>query len=436
MAATNFATAAADSVIMLQTYSPPKEVIENMESELDRRFSTMGPQTITSLQEFRVMLQYEYGGSFGLGSTDGGNYPTGTGGAYDEGIMTPVEILLAITCTDQQKRIGSSGKQVIAVNPVDKLVADAHTKMPKKRNQSLQGFNTGQIATVSATYAGGGANPITVSSSPFGNRLIDIQDTVQFMSGDGNYTLRGSATVTGLPGKNSVGGTQQITVDNVPAGVVAGDYVMVANVAAGSPLFFNGLNYIVNSTSTGEYLGMSRALDYVQSPGYNANSSLLTLGMVETFLTRMQQATGNQTYNRDRSKNFWYGHNAQRASWVQLGFAIQQITMPTGKAPKFDGVPDTFTMETIAGVEWLLDTVAAVDKLYFLDRSSMVRCRFNDAPQFVPGQIDGIWFQRPSGNNTSSYKDAWLYDAVNYASRNNWNSGCIYGLAIQSSFSN
>jgi len=145
---------------------------------------------------------------------------------------------------------------------------------------------------------------------------------------------------------------------------------------------------------------------------------------------------GNTTYNRDRPKNFWYGHNAQRASWNQLGFAIQQITMPTGKAPKFDGVPDTFTAETIAGVEWLLDTVAAVDKLYFMDRSSMIRCRFNNAPQFVPGQIEGIWFQRPSGNNTSSYKDAWLYDAVNYASRNNWTSGVCYGLSIETSFSN
>ncbi|HEY5054126.1 MAG TPA: hypothetical protein VII45_12030, partial [Solirubrobacterales bacterium] len=203
---------------MLQTYTPPKEVIENMESELDRRFSTMGPQTITSLQEFRVMLQYEYGGSFGAGSTDGGNYPTGTGGAYNEGIMTPVEILLAITATDLQKRIGSSGKSVIAVNPVDKLVADAHTKMPKKRNQSLQGFNTGQIATVAASYAGGGANPISLASTPFGSRCIDIQDTIQFMSGDGNYTLRGSAVVIDAP-KNGIGTGNQVTVDNVPAGV-------------------------------------------------------------------------------------------------------------------------------------------------------------------------------------------------------------------------
>lgn len=434
MAAPNFTTASADSVIMLQTYTPPKEVIENMESELDRRFSTMGPQTITSLQEFRVMLQYEFGGSFGAGSTDGGNYPTGTGGAYNEGIMTPVEILLAITATDLQKRIGSSGKQVIAVNPVDKLVADAHTKMPKKRNQSLQGFNTGQIATVAASYAGGGANPIALASSPFGSRLIDIQDTVQFMSGDGNYTLRGSAVVVDAP-KNGIGAGNQITVDNVPAGVVAGDYVMVNNVASGSPLFFNGIQYIVSPNTTGEYLGMDRSLSYVQSPAYNANTSLLTLGIVMTFLSRMEQAQGVNTY-KARAGNFWYGHQAQRASWEQLGFAIQMITMPTGKAPKFDGMPDTFSAPSIGGVEWLLDSVAAVDKLYFMDRGSMIRCRFNDAPQFVPGQIEGIWFQRPSGSNTSSYKDAWLYDAVNYASRNNWMNGVVYGLSIQTSFNN
>jgi len=431
--APNFATASADSVIMLQTWVPPKDVIENSESELDRRFSDMGPQTITSLQYFRIMLQYEYGGSFGALNTDGGNYPTGTGGAYNEGVMTPVEICVAISATDQQMRIGSSGKDVIAVNPVAKLVADAHTKLPKKRNQSLQGYNTGQIATVAATYAGGGANPITLAAAPFGARSIDIQDVVQFMSGDGNFTLRGTAVVVDKQ-SNGIGVGNQITVDAVPAGVVAGDFVMVQSVAPGAPLFFNGLQYIVSPNTTGEYLGMDRSLSYTQSPAYNANNSLLTLGIVMTFLTRMQQALGTETYNRDRSKNFWYGHPVQRASWNQLGFAIEQVTMPTGKAPKFDGVPDTFTMEKIAGVEWLLDTVAAIDKLYFLDRASMIRCRFNDAPQFVPGQINGIWFQRPSGSAYSSYKDAWLYDAVNYASRNQWTSGVVYGLGWQSSF--
>jgi hypothetical protein len=434
MSAPNFTTAAADSVVQLQTYTPPKGIIENIESKLDKRFSDMGPQTITSLQEFRIGLQYEQGGSFGAGSTDGGNYPAGTGGAYNEGIMTPVEILLAITATDLQRRIMSSGEKVVMVNTVDKLVADSHIKMPKKRNQSLQGYNTGQIATVSATYAGGGANPIALASSPFGSRCIDIQDTVQFMSGDGNYTLRGSAVVVDAY-KNSIGTSNQITVDTVPAGVVAGDYVMVNNVAAGSPLFFNGINYIVNGTTTGEYLGMDRSLSYVQSPTYNANSSLITLGIVETFLARMQQSGGTDTFETTK-KNFWYGHQAQRASWNQLGFAIQQVTMPTGKAPNFDGTPSHYTMESIGGVEWLLDSVAAIDKLYFMDQGSMVRARFNKAPQFVPGPMEGMWYPRPSGNATSSYKDAWLYDAVNYASRNPWMSGVVFGLAIETSFSN
>lgn len=435
MAAPNFTTASADSVIMLQTITPPKEVIENMESELDKRFSDMGPQTITSLQYFRIMLQYEMGGSFGAVNTDGGNYPAGTGGAYNQGVMTPVELVVAITSTDQQKRIGSSGKDVIAVNPVSKLVADAHTKMPKKRNMSLQGYNTGQVATVASTYAGGSANPISLAATPFGARDIDIQDTIQFMSGDGNYTLRGAAVVVDKQ-SNGVGFGNQVTVDTVPAGVVAGDYVMVANVASGSPLFFNGLQYLVSPNTTGEFLGMDRSLSYVQSPSYNANNALLTLGIINTFLVRMQQALGNATYMKDRPKNFWYTHPAQIASYRALGFAIQQITMPSGKAPKFDGMPDTFSMETIAGIEVVQDTVAAIDHLYFLDRGAMVRARFNDAPQFIPGQIDGIWFQRPSGSAYSSIKDAWLYDAVNYGSRNQWSSGVVYSLAYQTAFNN
>ena len=435
MPAPNFATAAADSVIMLQTWTPPKDVIENSESELDRRFSDMGPQTITSLQYFRIMLQYEYGGSFGALNTDGGNYPAGTGGAYNEGVMNPVEVCIAISATDQQMRIGSSGKEVIAVNPVTKLVADAHTKLPKKRNQSLQGFNTGQIATVASTYAGSGANPITLAAAPFGARSIDIQDVVQFMSSDGNYTLRGSAVVVDKQ-SNGIGVGNQITVDNVPSGVVANDYVMVQSVAAGSPLFFNGLQYFVSPLTTGEYLGMDRSLSYTQSPAYNANSALLTLGIADTFLTRMQQALGTTTFRRDRKKNFWYSHPVQKASWRQLGFAIEQVTMPTGKAPSFDGLGDIVKGEMIGGVEWLDDTVASINSLYFLDKASMVRCRFNDAPQFVPGQIDGIWFQRPSGTAYSSYKDAWLYDAVNYATRNQWTSGVVYNLAWQASYNN
>lgn len=435
MTAPNFSTAAQDSVIMLQTWVPPKEVIENMERELDRRFSDMGPQTITSLQYFRIMLQFEMGGSFGALNTDGGNYPTGTGGAYNEGIMTPYEICVAISATDQQRRIGSSGKDVIAVDPVAKLVADSYSKMPKKRNQSLQGYNTGQIATVASTYAGGGANPISLAAASFGARLIDIQDTIQFMSGDGNYTPRGSAVVIDVS-KNGIAVGNTVTVDTVPVGVVAGDYVMVNNVASGQPLFYNGLQYIDSPNTTGEYLGMDRSLSYTQSPAYNANNALLTLGIVETFLSRMQQANGIETYNKERKGNFWYGHQAQKSSWRQLGFAIQKVMVQGKKVMSPDLVPNTFEAESIAGLEWLLDSVSAIDKIYFLDRGSLVRCRFNDAPQFVPGQIDGIWFQRPSGSAYSSYKDAWLYDAVNYASRNNWSNGVIYGLALQASFSN
>lgn len=428
--ANNTGTAAADTVLMLQTFNKKIDLLENVDDCLDKRFTDMGEQTKTSLQDFRIPLQYSKGGNFSALNTDGGAYPLGNGAGYNQGTMTPFEVAVSFTATDQERRIGSSGKDVILENPVDRMIAQAVSRLSEKRNKLLQGFNTGRLATVSATYAGGGLNPVPLAAAPFGARLIDINDNVQVMSGDGNYVLRGSGNANDVQ-KNGIGTGNTITFDNVPAGTVAGDYIMVDGVAAGTPQFYNGLEYIVSPSPNGEYLGMSRALSYTQSPAYNANTSLLTLGVVDTFFTRMMQTLGVKSFRQNRNKNFWYGHPAQWDSWKQLGYASQMVTMPTGKAPAYDGVENPQNMPQIGGHVWELDTIAAIDKLYFLDQSKLVRCRFNKAPEFVEGMIDGIWFQRPgTGGQWLSIKDAFMYDAVNYATMNNWAQGVIYNLSI------
>lgn len=425
----DYGSAAQQTQLMKQTFDKKIELLENVDQCLDKRFTDMGDQTITSLKEFRMQIQPEMGGSFSAVNTDGGALPLGTGAQYDQGTMIPFEVMVAITKTDQQDRIMSSGKDVVVTNSVNKLIADSHTKMATKRNKLLQGTNTGQIATIANTYAGGGANPIALSASPFGARLIDKNDYVIIMSGDGAYTLRGTAQVVDLI-KNGIGVGNQITLDAVPGGVVAGDFIMVAGVAALTPLFFNGLQYMISPSATGEYLGMSRALSYTQSPGYNATTSGLTLDVVQAFQARMQQALGIGTF-KDRKRNFWYGHQAQWLAWRQLGFAKQTNFVMNGVAKEFDGVPDLFEVPNIGGVKWEIDTIAATDKIYFLDQTTMVRCRLNKAPQFFEGQVDGIWNRRPGPNGQYlSQLDAWLYDAVNYACRNVWANGVIYNLAI------
>jgi len=67
---------------------------------------------------------------------------------------------------------------------------------------------------VDTSYAGGGANPIVLASSPWGARLISQGQQLQVMSN--TYTLRGTCYVNNV--NNKLGSVQSITVDAVPAG--------------------------------------------------------------------------------------------------------------------------------------------------------------------------------------------------------------------------
>ena len=429
----NFGSAAQNESLMLETINREIDLLENVETGLDKRFSQMGKEDEASLLTFRIPLQTEMGGSFGAFNSDGGAYPAGLGASYDQGRMTPIELIVGTTFTDLAKRIGQSSKDVSIVNPVDRAINDLQKKMAKKRNMMLQGSNTGQVATVNANYAGGGANPVTLASTSFGGRLIDAHDTIQVM--DTNYNLRASAFVQDKI-SSSVGGTDTLTLDAVPAGTVAGDYIMLNNVAPLTPLFFQGLQYIFNPSSVGELYGMNRALSYTQCPAYNANGAPMTLGTVQAFLVRMQQARGVETFMSEASKNFWYEHPAQWFSWEANGFAIQMNTLSSGKASSFDGVPSPSSAKQRAGFEVVLDSVAAIDKSYFIDQKVLVRCRFHKGPQMLEGPLGGLYWPRVAGNFHTTQNDVYFYDAVNYGSRNSWAGGVIFGLYVQGSLAN
>ncbi len=110
--------------------------------------------------------------------------------------------------------IGEGGPKVVSENPVTKTLADVAVQMAKNRDQFLQQAGDGKIGQVDPSYAGGGANPIVLASSPWGARLISQGQQVQVMSN--TYTLRGTCYVNNV--NNKLGSAQSITVDAVPAG--------------------------------------------------------------------------------------------------------------------------------------------------------------------------------------------------------------------------
>src|SRR5437660_1216306 len=106
-----------------------------------------------------------------------------------------------------------------------------------------------------------------------GAHLLKEQQIVQIMSPA--YVLRGTAQIQQV--FKGLGQTQQVQVDAVPGGVVAGDLVIVAGAAQGAPQFVNGIPVFVSTSTVGNLYGISRALPYAVANGVNlSNNSQVT----------------------------------------------------------------------------------------------------------------------------------------------------------------
>jgi hypothetical protein len=108
-----------------------------------------------------------------------------------------------------------------------------------------------------------------------------------------------------------------------------------------------------------------------------------------------------------------------------------------GKMPNFDGVPDVFAQRTIAGLPAECDSTAAVDKVYWLDESTLNAVRYPGSQAFIPGMIEGgLFWPRQVGGNWNSQSDALYQDSANYYTRLPWANGVYYSLGTQPIFSN
>lgn len=419
---------------MLQKISKKIDLVENADGILDKMFSGIGPGDEIGLQNYRLEMQTEMGWLFSPYQPDGGAYPFGTGPEYSQGIIAPVPMILAGAVTELLQRISKAGSDVIVTDVIARMMGDVKKKAGHKRNQNLQGYNQGKLATVDATYSSG--TTVQLKSTPFGARLIDKGDQVNFT--DSSYNILGNVANVLDVSKNGVGTVDTITVDAVPVGLASGDFVILPNQASGSPLFLQGLEYIVTPQNTGDYLGIQRSNSFVQAPAFNANSAQITLGAVFALLTRGVQALGEERFQMERQKNRWYGHGAQWAGAQSLGFAKQVVMLSDGKAPVYDGVPSLFSAKELAGVGFDSDSTAATDKLYFLDKSCLVKIRYPGSEKFIPGPIDGMFFpgiQQSTGAYTSE-RFMYYQDSVQYATRNCWANAVLYGLGVPQVFSN
>ena len=428
----NYGAAAQQTMLMLQKVNKDVQLVESLDTGLDKMFSSVGPGDEIGLQNYRLPLQTEVGGIGGYYNPDGGTYPQGATAQYDQMILAPQPIILAFTVTELARRISKAGMDVTVKNWVAKMIADAKKKASHFRNAYLQGYNNGLLATIDSTYVGG-STTVPLAYDQFGGRLINRGD--QLLVTDASFNVQATVNVLDIT-KNAIGTPDVMTVDAIPGGAVAGWQFIPFGLASGNPIGINGLQYLVSPAITGELCGVARANSYVQAPAWNANSAFLTNAGVEIFLARMEQALGADRFAAGAANNAWYGHQAQWTSVNILGFGKMVYFSQDGKTPTFDIATSTKSVRMLAGRPFVSDSMASISALYFLDKSTLKRVRYPDSEKFLPGPLEGMFWPRQSGGLWSSQSDILYQDSTNYAVNNPWANGVMYGLKIQPGFSN
>jgi hypothetical protein len=430
MAQQNLGAASQQTAWMLQKVNADVQISENLDMAGDSLFS-QAPTEEIGLQQYRHPLEIEVGAIAGYYQPDGGSYFQGQANQVDQMIVAPLPIMVAISATELARRIAKGGRDITVDNWIARMISKVKDKTAHTRNAYLQGYNNGVLATVNSTYAGG--NTIPLVTPPFGGRLLDRNGYYQIT--DANFNVIGNVNVLDIE-KNGVGTIDTVTVDAAPAGTASGYNFIPIGLATGNPIGINGLDYIISGSTALEYCGISRANSYVQAPTYNANGAYLTLGMVSAFMTRMQQALGTARF-KQRKRNVWYGHPAQKVSADILGFSKTLFMAGGGKTPdSFDVAVNPFASWMLAGIEVVEDSMCATDKLRWIDKGTMKRVRYPGSMAFIPGIVEGIFWPRQAGGLWVAESDAMYQDSLNYYSSLPWASGSIYGLGVQPILSN
>lgn len=410
--------------LQLEALNNTIKLLIEKEATLDSRISERGDITTVSLRSFRLRFQTAFPGNVSAFNLDSGILPAGSFSAWDQGTLTPFATVIPVEYSRLVDMIGDGGPKVVSENPVTKTLADVAVQMAKNRDQFLQQAGDGKIGQVDASYGGSGANPIILTSQPWGARLVAQGQQVQVMTNA--YVLRGTCWITNV--NNKLGSAQSITVDAVPSGTVAGDFIMVAGVAATTPVFLYGIPYFHNTSTSGTYLGINRTQNYVVANGVAAGNAPLSLPMLRASLNRVKQSLGASAIK----DQVWHTHPTQTQAYEEMGFARQEIMMSNGKMPGYDGLTPGNSPFTIAGREVIENIHADQTRCDFMQFGSWLKVVWGKAPFWFKNR-SGQWvfqiYDTGSGNPTA-LEACYYVDARQYAVDNPQAISSVTGLKV------
>src|SRR5712691_4299909 len=232
-----------------------------------------------SSRNMRLPLQLVPGGKAGSYNPDGGDLGRGSGTTYDVAQVTPIFFKFAVEITNLLE---------YATNARE--VANGMKQFRSFLDKVIQTAGNGVLGTINSI-----SGNVFTMAVPTGAALVYPGQTIQIY--DTTLTTNrnvAAAVVTSVTAADPISAAQTITVDNVPAGTVAGDVIVHDGLAGAQPVSLFGIKYHQNNATTGTWLNLNRATYPVQlqTPRVNAGNAALTPSNVRLAINKVRKSLG------------------------------------------------------------------------------------------------------------------------------------------------
>jgi hypothetical protein len=322
-----------------------------------------------SSRNMRLPLQVNPGGKAGSYNADGGDLGRGSGTAYDVAQVSPIFFRFAIEIT-KLVEYATNGKERAVENAAKREVANGMRQFRAFLDKLSQTAGNGVLGTIS--NVAGSTFTMTVPSGAalvYPGQVIQIYDTTLTT----NRNIAASVTTTVLSADPI--SSQQIIVDNVPTGTIAGDVIVHDGLSGAQPVSLYGVKYHQNSATTGTWLNLNRATYPIQlaTPRVNAGNAALTPANVRLAINKVRKSLGINHL----SKLIAYMAVEQEHAWENLGITVSQIIKEGGSGG--NDLDLLFTgRKTMSGVPIKSSVNADQTRVDFLDLSHWGRAVLKD----------------------------------------------------------
>jgi hypothetical protein len=323
-----------------------------------------------SSRNMRLPLQVNPGGKAGSYNADGGDLGRGSGTQYDVAQVSPIFFRFAIEIT-KLVEYATTGRERAIENAAKREVANGMKQFRAFLDKLIQTPGNGVLGTIS--NVAGGTFTMTVPSGAalvYPGQTIQVYDTTLTT----NRNVAASVTTTVLTADPIT--TQQITVDNVPAGTVATDVIVHDGLTGAQPTSLFGIKYHQNNATTGTWLNLNRATYPIllQTPRVNAGNAALTPSNVRLAINKVRKALGINHL----SKLIAYMAVEQEHAWENLGITVSSIIKEGGTGGGNDLDLLFSGRKTMSGIPIKSSVNADQTRVDFLDLSHWGRAVLKD----------------------------------------------------------